>query len=228
MQIRTETFTHVSVGALPAIIQRAMNNAPSPSNVASSPDVDGNFTIVITYPGVSSGSGAGSVAGPQGTSNLNTDSVPSQLAVLRDVTGTHWASGEGPNAIIADWLTFIASQYGDMSHYCNAVIHEQYFEWCGLAIAYAMSKAGLRPVFGNKDTDDFLWAVAWLNWGQTVQTPQRGDVIVFDFGGGRQHVSLFENDSGGGYWVCRGGNQSNEVKTSKFPRSSVIGIRRAS
>jgi N-acetylmuramidase/Putative peptidoglycan binding domain len=154
------------------------------------------------------------------------DNIPTQLNVMRDITGTHWGPGEGPSPTIGKWLTFISSKYSDMSRYCGSVIHEDYFEWCGLTVGYCMAMAGVRPAFGAKETDDFLWALAWLEWGDTVQTPQPGDVIVFEFAPGQQHVTLFESDAGGGFWTCRGGNQSREVKTSNFPRSCLKGIRR--
>jgi hypothetical protein len=44
---------------------------------------------------------------------------------------------------------------------------------------------------------------------------------------GGHHVTLFDSDAGGGYWNCFGGNQSNQVKISKFLKGDVKGIRRA-
>ena len=52
--------------------------------------------------------------------------------------------------------------------------------------------------------------------------------MVFDFSAGRQHVTLFEKDNGNGYWTCRGGNQSNQVKEFNFPKSCVYVVRRPS
>ena len=148
---------------------------------------------------------------------------------MRDITGTHWGPGEGQSAAIGGWLKFISSTYSDMSKYCDSVLQMQkYFEWCGLTVGYCLAKAGVRPVFASIDNEkgDFLWALAWLDWGEAVQTPEPGDVVVFDWGHGAQHVTLFDSDAGGGYWFCRGGNQSREVKVSKFPTSNVKGIRR--
>ena len=56
--------------------------------------------------------------------------VPAQLVTMREITGTHWAPGEGPSKTIGDWLRFISSEYPEMSEYCNSVIHQEYFEWC--------------------------------------------------------------------------------------------------
>jgi uncharacterized protein (TIGR02594 family) len=155
-----------------------------------------------------------------------TNSVPSQLATMQAITGTKWAPDDGANETIEDWLKFIANEYPVMSRYCRAEMQLDYFEWCGLAVGYCIAKAGIKPVFGVKDTDRFLWALAWQEWGNAVESPEPGDVVVFDFGAGRQHVTLFEKDNGNGYWTCRGGNQSNQVKTSNFPKSCVYAIQR--
>jgi uncharacterized protein (TIGR02594 family) len=154
--------------------------------------------------------------------------VPTQLKTMIAVTGTEWAPDDGPNSTIADWLKCISNEYPVMSNYCRSAMQLDYFEWCGLAVGYCFAKAGIQPVFGVKDTDRFLWALAWQDWGDMVQSPEPGDVVVFDFGAGRQHVTLFELDNGNGYWRCRGGNQSNQVKESNFPASSLYAIRRPS
>jgi hypothetical protein len=122
--------------------------------------------------------------------------IPPQLAAMRAITGTRWAPGDGANSQIAAWLNFIATNYPVTSSYCRSVIHEDYFEWCGLAVGYCIAKSGIEPVFGTQETDRFLWALAWHEWGDMVQTPSPGDVVVFDFGGGHHHVTLFESDNG--------------------------------
>jgi uncharacterized protein (TIGR02594 family) len=154
--------------------------------------------------------------------------VTSPLDTMKSIMGTKWFPDEGPNKIIGSWLNFIADEYPSMAAYCNSVLHMDYFQWCGLTVAYCMAKANIEPVFGATDVTRFLWAEAWLNWGQAVSTPALGDVLVFNFGGGDQHVTLFNGDAGGGLWTCLGGNQSHEVKVSNYPKSAVIGIRRPS
>jgi hypothetical protein len=150
------------------------------------------------------------------------------FSVMQDITGIHWGPGEGPNTDLMSWLRDISAQYPEMNSYCKAASRLDYFEWCGLTVAYCMAKAGIKPIFGQGDTDRFLWADAWREWGVTAETPQQGDVVVFYWGGGHHHVTLFERDLGNGYWACRGGNQANEVKISNFPKSSATGIKRAS
>ncbi len=150
----------------------------------------------------------------------------SPLDVMKSIVATEWSPSDGPSETIGGWLKFIAAKYPNMAPYCLSVLNMDYFEWCGLAVGYSMAKAGIAPVFGTTQLTEFLWAEAWLGWGQAVSTPASGDVLVFDWGGGNQHVTLFSSDAGNGLWSCLGGNQSHEVKYSNYPRSKVIGIRR--
>jgi uncharacterized protein (TIGR02594 family) len=154
------------------------------------------------------------------------DASPSWLATMRGIDGTKWSPNDGrPNPKIQEWLQAISSTYPIMASYCDSVLHDDYFSWCGLTMGYCMDKAGIAPVFGTSDTGRFLYAAAWLGWGKPVGTPQLGDVVVFDFGGGDHHVTLFEKDNGDGTWSCHGGNQTHEVRLTNFPKSKVMGIR---
>ena len=148
------------------------------------------------------------------------------MSMMHDITRTQWAPGVGPSPTIGSWLQFVGQTYPNMSAYCASVMHMDYFSWCGLAVGYCMANSGVAPVFGQEDVTRFLYAVAWLNWGTAVSVPNAGDVLVFDFGFGDRHVTLFESDNGDGTWACRGGNQSHQVKLSNYPKSRLMGIRR--
>jgi uncharacterized protein (TIGR02594 family) len=148
---------------------------------------------------------------------------------MASLDGTAWDPSDGhPNPTIQGWLRDIAAAYPNMAGYCNAVINDNYFAWCGVTIAYCMTKANIAPVFGSTDVNRFLFATSWLGWGTPVETPVPGDVVVFNFGAGDHHVTLFEKDNGDGTYNCHGGNQSHKLHVTKFPKSSVMGIRRPS
>src|SRR5262245_61761381 len=116
-----------------------------------------------------------------GRLNAMPDSIPNWLAVMREVDGTKWAPGDGPNETIQSWLKFIATNYPKMAGYCDAAAHLDYFAWCGLTLGYCMAKSGIEPVFGTTDTTRFLFATSWLGFGTPVTTaPQPGDVLIFD------------------------------------------------
>jgi N-acetylmuramidase/Putative peptidoglycan binding domain len=153
------------------------------------------------------------------------------FGIMESITGTHWATGDGPNDTIRSWLAEIASNYPEMKAYCHSASVEDYFEWCGLTVGYCMSMAGIKPIFGQTDLDQFLWANAWREWGEPIvapQIPQQGDVVVFKWSSGQHHVTLFESDLGNGYWACRGGNQGNEVKVDNFPKKYASAVQRFS
>jgi uncharacterized protein (TIGR02594 family) len=151
------------------------------------------------------------------------------LTTMTTLDGTQWAPSDGkPNPKIQTWLTDVSNAYPNMKSYCNSVMTEDYFSWCGATLGYCMAKANIAPVFGSNENTRFLYAAAWLGWGTPVTSPVQGDVVVFDFGGGDHHVTLFEKDNGDGTFSCHGGNQSHAVNVTKFPKRRVMGIRRPS
>jgi uncharacterized protein (TIGR02594 family) len=147
------------------------------------------------------------------------DSIPVWLATMREITGTLEEDGSADNPVILSWADEIARRFPEMRSYCAQYNHDS-IPWCGLTVAYCMAHCGIRPVFGATDTDKFLWARAWSQFGTSVSHPQAGDVIVF-----QGHVSLFESEEGESY-ICRGGNQSDSVKLSHYLKSGVVSIRR--
>jgi uncharacterized protein (TIGR02594 family) len=147
--------------------------------------------------------------------------VPKHLEIMRQITGTHEAPGDADNPVILQWPAAIAQRFPAMGLYCALYKHDE-TPWCGLTVAYCMALAGIEPPYHSSvDTQCFLWARSWEAFGRGVSTPEPGDVIVF-----AGHVSLYERTEGANY-VCRGGNQSDQVKESSYAASSVIAIRRA-
>jgi uncharacterized protein (TIGR02594 family) len=138
---------------------------------------------------------------------------------MRDITGTLEEPGSADNPVIIAWADEIAKKFPEMRLYCAQYTHDS-IPWCGLTVGYVMAHNGIRPVFGLNDTDKFLWARAWAQFGTKVDTPQLGDVLVFP-----GHVTLYDGQDGE-YYLCRGGNQSDSVKVSYMPKDSVIAIRR--
>jgi uncharacterized protein (TIGR02594 family) len=153
--------------------------------------------------------------------------APAPLDTMHSILGTKWSTSDGENPTINGWLNFVGTSFPEMADYCNGETHIGYFSWCGCTVGYCVAKAGVRPVYTKGlDTKSFLWAQAWLDWGTPVTDPQSGDVLVFDFGHGDHHVTLFDHDNGNGTWACLGGNQDHQVMVSNFRRSQCIGIRR--
>lgn len=147
------------------------------------------------------------------------EQIPSPLVTMRAITGTLEAPGSSDNPVIISWANEIAKRYPEMKLYCAQYTHDS-IPWCGLCVGYVMAHNGIKPQYGLEDTDKFLWARAWAEFGTAREgEPQLGDVLVFP-----GHVSMFDGQDGD-YYLCRGGNQSDSVKISRYPASSVIAVR---
>lgn len=99
--------------------------------------------------------------------------------------------------------------------------------WCAAFVNATLAKAGNGGTGSNM-------ARSFLNWGQAVQQPQVGDVVVLErgkppFG----HVGFFAGFAPDGSIQILGGNQGGAsqggggVTVSNFPASRVLGYRRA-
>jgi uncharacterized protein (TIGR02594 family) len=139
---------------------------------------------------------------------------------MRAITGTLEAPGAADNPTILSWRDEIARRYPEMAAYCANYTHDS-IAWCGLTIAYCMAVNGIRPVFGRTDTDRFLWANAWQQFGRRLDAPQLGCVVVFTRAGGG-HVALYEGEEGDNY-VIRGGNQSDSVCVTRMAKTKFSG-----
>jgi uncharacterized protein (TIGR02594 family) len=142
---------------------------------------------------------------------------------MRGITGLTEAPGEANNPKILEMARKIVDVFGDMESYCDQYIADS-TAWCGLACAYAMAMAGIRPPFGETDTEKFLWALAWSgdDQYQPIDDPVPGCVVVMTRSGGG-HVTLYERTEGSNY-ICLGGNQSDMVNESSYPINGVVGL----
>jgi hypothetical protein len=148
--------------------------------------------------------------------------VPPWLATMRQITGTR---ALGDNPVILGWASKIGELFPDTKSYCDQYKHDT-IAWCGLTVGYCMATSGIKPVFGADPDSRFFWALAWRQFGTDGgDTPQPGDVLVFEWADGGHHVTLYEQTQGNVY-VCRGGNQSHQVMLSNFPKSRCVAIRR--
>ena len=92
--------------------------------------------------------------------------------------------------------------------------------WCAIFMNWVAMKDGYeRTHLPN--------ARSWLKIGEKIETPHVGDVVIFKRGNStwQGHVALFVRVDGE-YIYCLGGNQSNQVKISKYKKSDLLGYRR--
>lgn len=93
--------------------------------------------------------------------------------------------------------------------------------WCGAAAAYAVRKAGGKPVAGH------LKASNWMKFGKkaSLSTARQGDIVVLRFKRG-YHVGIYSKKLGNGRIEVCGGNTSNSFKCTGYRVSNVRAVRR--
>ena len=95
--------------------------------------------------------------------------------------------------------------------------------WCAAFVNAVLAKSG------GQGTGK-LNARSFMDWGQEVDQPQRGDVAVFSRGdadGWQGHVGFFDSYGDDGQIRVLGGNQGDSVNISGYDPSTLLGFRRA-
>lgn len=89
--------------------------------------------------------------------------------------------------------------------------------WCSAFVNWCMERAGYEGT-------DSAWARSWLNWGKPLPRPRAGCIVVLSRGDASGHVGFYVSQTKSGVKLV-GGNQSNEVCVSTYPKSRVLGYR---
>lgn len=90
--------------------------------------------------------------------------------------------------------------------------------WCGGACAEWLGKAG------HAIPAHWYRAKAWATWGQHLDRPVHGCIVVFERSGGG-HVGLVVGEDAVGNLLVLGGNQGDAVNVRAFQRGRVIAYR---
>ena len=94
-------------------------------------------------------------------------------------------------------------------------------EWCAAFINAVLEENGLEGTSS-------LLAKSFLDWGNEVDVPRKGDIVVFERGGSaswKGHVGFFVADVGDKIIVF-GGNQDDEISFAEFSKSKILSFRR--
>jgi len=103
------------------------------------------------------------------------------------------------------------------------------YEWCA---AFVNASLYVNGVPGSESVSNYpLTARSFLQWGEEVDKPRLGDIVIFPRGnqGWQGHVGFYINKqevNGILYYVILGGNQDDEVSYELYPASKALGIRR--
>jgi uncharacterized protein (TIGR02594 family) len=95
--------------------------------------------------------------------------------------------------------------------------------WCAAFVNASLGHAGVEGT-GK------LNARSFLDWGQPVEQPRRGDVAVFSRGdpnGWQGHVGFFDGYNEDGTIRVLGGNQGDAVSYANYSPNALLGFRRA-
>ena len=96
---------------------------------------------------------------------------------------------------------------------CTLKAQEDEIPWCSAFVNWCLKQAGLK---NNKSA----WARSFENYGQKLDTPKIGCIVVFDWGDGSGHVGFVTGWTGTTVTVL-GGNQSDSVCSATFSRRQV-------
>jgi uncharacterized protein (TIGR02594 family) len=94
--------------------------------------------------------------------------------------------------------------------------------WCAAFVNSSLGQAGIKGTGSNL-------ARSFLNFGQPVDQPQKGDIAVFSRGDNPTfgHVGFFDSLTPDGKVRILAGNQGNSVSFGEMDPSQLLGYRRA-
>jgi len=121
--------------------------------------------------------------------------------------GLREAPGAPTQPVIAGWLRTLRAWWADDET-----------PWCGTFVAACMQQAGVTL------PKHWYRAKGWLEWGQALDGPAVGCVVVFEREGGG-HVGFVTGRASNGNLLVLGGNQGDAVNERQFPVGRVIGYR---
>ena len=110
-------------------------------------------------------------------------------------------------------------------------VHPVYTQWCAAFVNSMLHEQGIQ---GSESVSEYpLTARSFLDWGDSVDVPQYGDVVIFPRGNvsWQGHVGFYVGEKmidGIDYYIILGGNQDNAVSYELYPAYRAIGVRRAS
>lgn len=133
---------------------------------------------------------------------------PAWLIEARRHDGLREIPGAPTAPTIARWLVQLGAWWRDDAT-----------PWCGVAVAAWMQAAGIGPL-----PKFWMRARAWADWGQALERPAHGCVVVFERQGGG-HVGLVVGEDAAGNLLVLGGNQGDAVNVRAFQRSRVLAYR---
>lgn len=110
-------------------------------------------------------------------------------------------------------------------------VDPRYTEWCAAFVNAVLKESNMENLHDINHTAP-LMARSFLDWGEPVDNPQPGDVVVFPRGNSdwKGHVGFYvgwqRTEDGKVYWKILGGNQNDSVSIDLYRSTKALGIRR--
>ena len=106
----------------------------------------------------------------------------------------------------------------------------RYTEWCAAFVNAVLQESGMQNLH---DIDHIapLMARSFLDWGEEVDQPKPGDIVIFPRGNSdwKGHVGFYvgtTEKNGKKYYRILGGNQNDSVSIDLYRANQALGIRR--
>lgn len=102
---------------------------------------------------------------------------------------------------------------------CSFDPHDEEVPWCSSFANWVVKQANIK---GSGEAS----ARSWLKWGQKLDSPRRGCIVVLSRPGAptNGHVAFYVGEENGRFKLL-GGNQENQVKVSLYDKSRLLGFR---
>lgn len=102
---------------------------------------------------------------------------------------------------------------------CSFNPHDEDVPWCSSFANWVMREAGIK---GSGEAS----ARSWLRWGDKLDKPRRGCVVVLTRPGSETngHVAFYVGEQGDNFLLL-GGNQGNQVSVKPYAKSRLLGFR---
>lgn len=205
---------------------------------STDPAFQDNF-LAFSWPGDSTVNGADT--NPLTNGQLVTAIARQAFNAVQDVTVKHEEGGEEPEPPEPEdgydpekWMTIAQKEIGVKEYsgkFNNNPRIIEYHKTTSLGastdeVSWCASFAGWVLIQAGFQSTKSAMARSYLNWGYPLSEPRHGAIVVFRRGNNPSsgHVG-FVDKFDAQYIYCLGGNQSNQVKISRFKRSTVLGYR---
>jgi uncharacterized protein (TIGR02594 family) len=143
---------------------------------------------------------------------LSKEPGPKMLLEAIKLLGIKEIKGAKDNKTIVDW----ADEVG-----IGGIVNNDEQAWCGLAMAIVATRAGKSVPMQSWD---ILRALEWIKFGDKVNIPMLGDILIFKRKGGG-HVGMYVGEDRAAYHVI-GGNQGDAFSIVRIGKDRLFEARR--